>query len=221
MRGFAALFGAAALALANLANLVGAGYSRYTSGHLDRPDAVDTRAAAEIAATWPPWSSSHAALYGWVLAETEKTGQAHFPAEAAYARALRLAPGDALLWDEYALALARLGAFDERLLQATRRAQALAPNSPAVRRSVADMGLSYWQRGNAEQRAAWLISMREELGASRAAFLSHAFTRGQGRTFCEGPAEKLGEARWCESVASALVGGCFTYTPVGPVPCPK
>lgn len=211
----AAAVAAAILALLNLAQLAGAGYAGFANRHLDRPDAPGTLAAARIATLWTPWSSPRAALLGWVHAEN---GAAE-PAVAAYARALRLAPGDPLLWSEYALALGRVGRVDTALAHAVAQAQRLAPTSPAVRRTLADIGLSYWARGDETVRGLWLDSMRAELARNRGAFLGHALTRGQGLTFCRGPALQLGEARWCERIAGALLGQCYVLTPIEPTPC--
>ena len=211
----AALLAAVILALLNLANLAGAGYANLANHRLDQPESPGTLAAAQIAARWTPWSSPRQALYGWLLAENRRGDES----EAAYRKALRLAPADALLWAEYAQALARLGRFDAALTGAVTQARQLAPNSPAVQHSLAELGLSYWQRGTGEQQALWLASMRDELARSRGAFLGHALTRGQGQTFCRGPARPLGEEKWCESIASALLGGCFQLTSIEPVPC--
>ena len=216
MKHAAALLAAAGLALLNLAQLAGAGYAGFANRHIDRPEAPGTLAAARIAGGWTPWSSRHAALLGWVHAEN---GAAE-PALAAYARALRLAPADAVLWSEYAQVLGRLGRFDAAMAHAVRRAQQLAPTSPAVRRALAELGLSYWSRGDDALRALWLESMRGELARNRGEFLAVALARGQGRTFCDQPAAALGEGAWCERIAPALFGGCYTPTALEPVPCP-
>lgn len=196
----AALPAAALLALLNATNFIGAGYARYANSRLDRPESPATAAAAQIAARWPPWSSAHAALHGWVRAEQGDAGAAH----AAYLKALRLAPGDPLLWSEYALVLARLGMFDGSLTHAVAQAQKLAPTSTAVQRTIADMGLTYWQRGTKEQRALWLKDMERELAGSRDAFLSHVITRGQLKTFCSDAAKQLKEEAWCNTMNTAL-----------------
>jgi predicted Zn-dependent protease len=211
----AALAAAVLLALLNLASLVGAGYADYASRHLDRPDQPSTVAAARIAARWPPWSSSHVALKGWVAAGNGDAEEARV----AYAKALRLAPGDPLLWSEYAQALGRLGQFDASLTIALTQAQRLAPASPAVRRAIAEHGLAYWARGDAAQREHWLAGMRHELLRNRGAFLALALTRGQAQTFCAGPAAQLGEDKWCRRAASVVAGGCFVLTPIEPMPC--
>lgn len=215
MRLTAVLLAVAALALLNLASVAGAAYSRFASRNLDRPHSSATLAAARIATRLAPWSAPSAAQHGWVLAERGETAAA----QAAYGQALHLAPADPFLWTEYALARARLGLFDAPLTQAVQQAQRLAPTSPAVRRSLADLGLNYWQHGTAEQRGLWLASMRAELAASRGAFLGHALTRGRARTFCQGPAAELGEAAWCERMGTLLRDGCFDLTPQGPVSC--
>jgi hypothetical protein len=211
----AALLAAVALALLNLSSLAGAGYARVAERGLDRPESPATLAAARIASERAPWSGTHAALHGWVLAENRDAGAAL----ATYATALRLAPADPLLWAEYALALGRLGQFGEPMTLAVARARELAPVSPAVRATVADLGLSYWQRGDARLQALWLAAMAEQRHTDRGAFLGHALTRGQGRAFCRGPARELGEQAWCATIEPALAGGCYELTPGEPVPC--
>lgn len=206
----------AALAFLNLLNLVGAGYSRAANRLLDRPESPAALAASDIAARYPSWSSTHVALRGWVLAENGKTEEA----EAAYRKALRLAPGDPLLWAEYALALGRLGQFDARLTTAVSQAAALAPNSPAVQRSLAELGVSYWARGTPEQRELWLAAMRNQLARNRGEFLGHVLTRGRGQAFCDDAAHALGEDTWCSSMAGVLqADGCFRLLSSQPVPC--
>lgn len=215
MRLTAALIAVAALALLNLAQLVGTGYAGFATRRLDRPAAPGTLAAARIASEWTPWSSRHAALLGWVHAENRSAE----PALAAYARALRLAPADGVLWAEYAQALGRLGRFDSAMAHATQRAQALAPHSAAVLHALAGIGLSYWALGDDALRAAWLDSMRAELGRNRGGFLGQVLTRGQGGAFCRGPAAALGESAWCARIAPALLGGCYRLEPAEPTPC--
>lgn len=215
MRLIASLVLAGLLALLNLANLAGAGYARFAENHLDRPGASGTQAAARIAARGSPWSSSRAALQGWVHAENRDAAAT----QAAYRQALRLAPGDALLWAEYGLALARIGQFDAQLTLVLARAVRLAPTSDAVGRSIAELGLSYWPRGTPEQQGLWLAGMRAELARSRGEFLGHVLTRGQGKTFCRDAAHRLGEERWCASMTGALRDGCYQLTAAEPVPC--
>lgn len=214
MRLSAALLAAAVLGLFHLANLAAAGYAAFAARHLDRPHSPATREAARIATRAAPWSATHAALEGWVLAENGAP-----EALATYPRALRLAPADPLLWAEYALVLARLGQFGPELTLAVAQARQRAPTSAAVRRSVAELGLSYWRRGTREQRAAWLEAMREELARSRGAFLTHVLTRGQGRTFCDDPARALGEEPWCRAIAGAIRDGCYELKAGVPAPC--
>jgi tetratricopeptide (TPR) repeat protein len=215
VRLIAALLAAASLALLNFALLAGAGYARFATEHLGRPAATSTLAAAQLAHRWTPWSSPNAALLGWALAEQRATE----PALQTYADALRLAPGDAVLWTEYAQVLGRLGRFDATLSQAVTRAQQLAPHSPAVRRALAELALAYWSRSDESLRALWLDTMRAELARDRGAFLGTVLTRGQGVTFCREPGPALGETAWCERIAPALLGGCYTLAATEPVPC--
>lgn len=197
------LLGALSLAALNAISLLGSGYASVAERGLDGPGSPKARAAAHLAATLVPWSSESAALEGWMLAETGVPGGA----ARAYAKALELAPVDPLLWSEYSLALARLGQFDETLELAIGRAQALAPTSPAVQESTAELGLSYWSRGNDDLRRQWLFSMRYALDHNRRLFLQRARARGQVATFCADAAQVLGEAAWCHAVLAAS-GSC-------------
>jgi hypothetical protein len=202
------------VAFLNLANLAGAGYAAFATRQLDRPQSPATLAAARIAPRWTPWSAPRLAMHGWVLAEN---GDAR--SEDAYRHALRLAPGDPLLWTEYAQALARLGRFGTPLTTAVSQAWARAPTSSPVRRSLAEIGLSYWSHGTVEQQAVWLNAMRAELTHNRGGFLAQAMTRGQGRAFCQDVAPRLNERAWCASMAGALADGCYDLRSMGPVPC--
>jgi hypothetical protein len=215
VRATAALVAATALALTNIIMLLGTRYSRVAEDHIDTPQAAGTVAAARLAARLPPWSSKHIALHGWVLAESGNAEESR----AAYRRALGWAPGDPLLWSEYALALGRLREFGAPLSLAVAQATRLAPTSAAVQRTIASLGLSYWSRGTPELRQLWLSSMRYELAHNRSDFLGHVLTRGQGRTFCRDPARALREDPWCEKIASALLGGCFRLDGPEPAPC--
>jgi Flp pilus assembly protein TadD len=190
------LVAAALLGLLNLANLAATGYAAAANRQLDRPESPKALAAARIASQLAPWSAKHHALHGWLLAENRRAEDAL----AEYRAALRLAPADALLWAEYAQVLARLGRFDATLTDALERARALAPNSPVIERTLAEIGLSYYLRGDDAQRALWLEAMRGELARSRVLFLTHVLTRGQQAVFCGALAPKLGEEAWCKSL---------------------
>jgi hypothetical protein len=180
-----ALAGAALLLLLNLLALTAGAYGRYAEQRLDRlPDERAARAAA-LAASLAPWSARPRALSGWINGESGDFESA----DAAYVAALRRAPGDALLWAEYALVLGRNRAFDERMTLATRRALALAPASPAVRQGVSRMALAYWRFGD------------EELDHNRATFLQALDQGGHRRLFCASHATELGEEPWCRGEA--------------------
>jgi tetratricopeptide (TPR) repeat protein len=189
------LAAATVLALLNLSSLAAAGYAAAANRQLDRPDSPKALAAARIATQLAPWSAKHHALHGWLLAENRRADESL----AAYGDALRLAPADALLWAEYAQVLARLGRFDGALTEALARAATLSPNSPIIQRTLAEIGLSYYQRGDEAQRALWLDSMRATLGRERRLFLGHVLTRGQRQVFCDELAPKLGEEAWCQA----------------------
>lgn len=212
MLGIAAAF---TLGAVSLLQLVAGAYAGVAQRQLDMPAAPSTVEAARLAASLTPWSSAHAALRGWLAAEAGDAGEM----QRRYLQALRWAPADPLLWAEFALARARVGMFDATLQQAVAQAQRLAPASPPVRRSLADMGLSYWGRGSPELRALWLDSMQYQLMRNPAALLGPVLTRGRTRSFCEGPAVQLGQGPWCEALGAIVTGGCFDVTPRGAVPC--
>jgi tetratricopeptide (TPR) repeat protein len=192
----AAAVAATLLALLNLSALAAAGYSAAANRELDRPQSPAALAAARIAAQLAPWSARHQALHGWLLAENDLADESL----AAYGKALRLAPADALLWAEYAQALGRLGRFDAALTEALEKARALAPNSPVIQRTLAELGLAYYEHGDARQRELWVDAMREELARNRRPFLGHVLTRGQRQLFCLELAPAVGEEAWCAAL---------------------
>lgn len=188
------------LAAGHAANLLGGAYAGHAERHLHRPGDPSVGAAARLASRITPWSERRQALSGWVSIETQRMAEA----DVSYRSALRWAPADPLLWAEYAQALSRQNRFDEAALLATRRAQSLAPNSPAVQGMIAALGLSFWPRGSQELRHAWQIAMRYELDHNRNSFLNQVLVRGQTRVFCTGPGPGLGETRWCEIIWQKL-----------------
>jgi len=188
-----ALAGAALLLLLNLLALTASVYGDYAEHRLDRlPDESAERAGA-LAVALTPWSAPRQALHGWILAESGDFAAA----DAAYRQALQRAPADALLWAEYALALARNRMFDERLDLATARALALAPTSPAVRQGVSRMALTYWRFGSDPLRELWRQSLRWELDHNRTEFLQAMDREGYRRAFCLQQAEVFNEQAWC------------------------
>jgi len=184
--------------LLNLLNLSAFAYSRYAEARLDRLPDPRAETASSVAQALTPWSARRVAVNGWILA----VGGSADASAAAYERALRWAPADPLLWTEYAQALARGRLFDERLPLATRRALALAPNSPAVRQSVSHMGLSYWRHGSPELKELWRQSTRWELDHNRLSFLRSLDDLEYRAPFCRYHAQELGEEAWCQGSLS-------------------
>lgn len=205
---------ACAAAVLNGLELVAAGYAGVARQALESsgPPAV---AAANIATTLTPWSATRHALEGWLQAESGESETAL----RSYDRALRWAPADALIWTEFAQVRARAGRFDDALLRAVARAQALAPHSPPVQRALAEMGLAYWPHGAGPLQERWLASMRYQLERSPASLLARVLTRGQAQAFCEGPATALGQQSWCSTLRATRADGCYDVTQSGPVPC--
>lgn len=209
------LLAATVLLALELAQLLGSAYAGAAQRRLDAPTDLGAVHAASIAASLAPWSSHYPALLGWIHAAR---GDADASADA-YARALRRAPADALLWTEYAQALGRLGRFDAELHHALERAQALAPASPAVQHALAEQALSYWSRGTPAIRERWLEAMRDELEHRRGAFLPFVLIRGRARTFCDEMAEAVNETAWCRSKLARPPGGCYDVTRKGLALC--
>ena len=200
MRGahVAAILALCAAAL-QASSLLGNAYFTYAEQHLDLPDAPRTVAASRAAATLAPWSSRYLALAGWLLATREDDAES----QAYYRRALRWAPADALLWQEFALTLAQHGRYQD-LTVPLQRSQALAPASPAVQSANAAMGLAHWAQGPDPARALWLASMRYELDHDRPSFLRGVVARGDIPLFCGSLASMLGEERWCQRIDARL-----------------
>jgi hypothetical protein len=192
-----ALAGTALLLLLNLLALAASVYGDYAEQRLDRLPDENAQRAGALAVALAPWSAPRQALHGWIEAESGN----FVAADAAYVKALRQAPADALLWAEYALALARNRMFDARLLLATRRALALAPTSPAVRQGVARMAMTYWRFGSPELQELWRQSLRWELDHNRAAFLQALDREGYRRAFCLDQADVFNERDWCAGAA--------------------
>lgn len=214
-RGFVALglLAMGALLALNGAQIASAAYQRVAERHV--PANLASVDAARIAGSLAPWSSGPPAAAGWAQA----SGGHAEAAIHSYARALRSAPGDALLWIEFAQALARLGRFGDTMGLAVARARTLAPASPPIRRAVAELGLVYWSHGTPALRTAWLAAMREELAVNRGAFLARVLTHGRTRTFCAEAAATIGAGPWCDSVVPRLAEGCYDVKVRGPVPC--
>lgn len=200
------VFGAALLLLvAHGSTLLGGAYARYAERHLDRPRDPSVVEAAALATRLSPWAQRRLALAGWIATEADQPEIA----DAYYRRALRWAPGDPLLWAEYAQARSRRGHFDAATLAATQQALYLAPTSAAVQHAIAAIGLSYWRRGTPELHAAWQRALRYELDHNRGQFLQQVLRRGQSAVFCADLAARVGEQRWCSAVGQKP-GACGT-----------
>jgi hypothetical protein len=185
------------LAALNLLNLAGGAYAAYAAAHLGTPRADDALNAARISVSLAPWSSARSAQLGWVLAE-RGDGEA---SAAAYADALRWAPADPLLWNEFALAQGRARRFGPAFGLAVATSNRLAPTSPAIQASNAAMALSYWRDGSPDVRREWRQSVRYELDNNRPAFQRQLLAMGYWVPFCAYVAADVGEQAWCDEFA--------------------
>lgn len=195
MRAVPALAAVAALGLAllNLTQLLARAYADRGDTLLDQPSHPQAVPAASHAAGLTPWSPARLALHGWLLSEQGDLAAA----DARYRAALRWAPGDALLWTEYALVLGRHGEL-ERMTLPLQRANALGAAVPAVQASVAAIGVRHWEAGSAAARKEWWQSIAYEMRHHRATFLDTVAARGETFRFCDGPGRFVkGATQWC------------------------
>ena len=137
-----------------------------------------------------------------------------------YQDALRLAPADAFLWRDYALALIYADQFDARLTNAVTQAQSWALKSKPIHLSLAIAGLRVYDRSNPALRKLWMHSVQIAYYYYRDSILSAAYIADQDLLLCNGdvianPATNVwcASARWrhglCSDVGTGETG-CFS-----------
>jgi hypothetical protein len=185
----------------NLCWLVSAAYGAY-AGELARAgrQPVTARAAAGLAASLAPWDVKAQADFAWKLAVAGDLGAAREH----MLQALRAAPADAFLWQDFAQLLASHWRFGEEMTLALRQASALAPNSPALLSHNAQFGILHWSQGSAAQRQIWLAGMQHVLNARRAEFLNALIVQDGATPICLMAASELGLEEWCRRYGEAL-----------------
>lgn len=131
-----------------------------------------------------------------------------------YQAALRLAPADAYLWRDYALALIYVDQFDAELNHAVTQAQTWAVKSKAVHFSLAVAGLRVYDRSDAALRKLWMHSIRLAFIGNRDAVLTVAYVADQDLLLCNGdvipdPETNLwcAAARWRHGLCSDMGSG--------------
>jgi len=194
------------LAGINLVNVLGSAYRTYAEAHLDEGSSSRIVAAARTSAALTPWSAPGVALAGWLLADKDVA-----LSESYYRRALRWAPGDPLLWSEYATAEARAGRTDALQLP-VEISERLAPASPAVQSSNAALAINQWTRSPEALRKAWAQSIGYQPPHDRHEFLRSVVARGRLDMYCSQIAPAVGEQRWCDR-AAARVAFCKAQNP--------
>lgn len=189
-----------ALLLAGGAQLVGGIYRDVAENSRWRLDFGRSRAAAEVAATLQ--SGPARALAGRV-ASAQGQGEDTL---ATYRAVLRDAPADAYRWAELARSLAGTGQFGAEFDQACRRAQALAPVSPAVHAVLAGVAWRYWNFLSVEQRTLLFRSLRRTIrnGTERQRLLEAVVRERRQRAFCAEFLYPAGAGSWCERLDGEL-----------------
>jgi hypothetical protein len=141
------------------------------------------------------------------------------PALDEYQAALLLAPADAYLWRDYALALIYAGISDERLNNAVIQAQTWALKSKPIHLSLAVAGLKVYGRSDEALRKLWMHSIRLAYAYAPDAVLLTAYVSEQELLLCDGGVIQKPEtnvwcasARWRHGLCSAAgtgESGCF------------
>lgn len=136
-----------------------------------------------------------------------------------YSKALLLAPADAYLWRDYALALIYAGIFDQRLERAVSQAQLWARKSKTLHLSLAIAGLKVFEQSSPALRALWLKSIRLSYWYQPDAVLWTAYVAEQELLLCRGDIIQKPEtntwcaaARWRHGLCSTInagESGCF------------
>ncbi|MES2489422.1 MAG: hypothetical protein V4607_06475, partial [Pseudomonadota bacterium] len=115
-----------------------------------------------------------------------------------YAKALTLAPADAYLWRDYALALVNAGIFDQRLERAVSQAQTWARKSKPIHLSLAVVGLRVFRQSNSSLQALWLDSIRFGYWTKPAVVLWYAYVEEQELLLCNNNIILQAETNaWC------------------------
>ncbi|MDP3856736.1 MAG: hypothetical protein Q8Q73_03130 [Stagnimonas sp.] len=159
-------------------------------------------AAARIAAWLLPGSDRATALAGRLAAAA---GDRPFLLTS-YREVLREAPADAYRWSELARGLALSGRLDADFDLAVARALALAPHSPAVHGTLADLAWRYHLRLSPQQQETLLPSLRATMRARSERFrLLEAVVRERRHpAFCAEFAVPLNRQAWCGQVEAEL-----------------
>ncbi|MGH8540226.1 MAG: hypothetical protein ACRETW_06955 [Stenotrophobium sp.] len=132
-------------------------YTRYAEKQWRWFDArKSAREAAALAFKFMPYNAR--ALKSEAVSDLFSGSKAQALRE--YEQALHLAPADAYLWRDYALALVYTGNIDDRLEHVVRQAQLLAPRSVPLHESLAYAGLKVYTQSDRKLQAFWLISIR-------------------------------------------------------------
>ncbi|MGH8507087.1 MAG: hypothetical protein ACRETM_14180 [Stenotrophobium sp.] len=116
---------------------------------------------------------------------------------AEYRQALQLAPADAFLWRDYALAQLESGHNDLALKQAVIHAQTLAPKSAPLQLSLALAGLKVYAQSAPDLQVRWLDSIRFTYLYQPRGLLFAAYVAGQDLMLCQRVVLQPEHNPWC------------------------
>lgn len=115
-----------------------------------------------------------------------------------YASALTLAPADAYLWRDNALALIYTGILDQRVELSVHEAQAWARKSKQIHFSLAIAGLRVFEQSSPDLRGMWMNSIRFAYWYKPDAILWAAYSADEELLLCDGSVILKPEANpWC------------------------
>ena len=169
-------------------------YSRFAE---NQSRFADTRPAARQAAVLAQKLGFRDARALQALAQSDLYSGQKAQALEEYERALELAPADAFLWRDYALARLDLGLMDERLEHAVVQAQTLAPRSAPLHLTLALAGLKVYGQSSPALQARWLTSIRFTYLLQPGGLFYSAFVAGQDLMLCQQVVPQSESNPWC------------------------
>jgi hypothetical protein len=167
------------------------GFSKNQIGFSDSREAV--RQAAQLAQKLDFRNPEAVRL----LAEDDLYAGHQEQALSEYQHALQLAPADAFLWRDYAVARIRLGLIDAELEKAVIQAQSLAPKSKPLQFSLAMAGLKVYAQSNPALQSRWLKSIRFAYYIQPKGLIFSAYVAGQDLMLCQQVIPNSGINPWC------------------------
>lgn len=187
------LFPLILLAIASTRGLVAGIYSNIAS---QPTTALTTELAAnKLAVNLAPWKPAFRARLARSLI---LSGTDNDAIKSEFISALKWAPADPYLWQDFAQIMAAQNSFDADFEMAVLRVNVLGPASRTIQASAADLGVRHWFRGSAATQKEWLRSISFQLRHEPKPFLKSVFVSNQMYWFCSSAALELPVSKWCD-----------------------